>query len=145
MGRIKKYGKLATLAFFLFSSVVLAEQDDGLSVCKGIPGLKRNCWTQPCELSGNFSGTARKSKAILVSKGKEGPKGLVVILSDGSCALAGAGKAIGNGGVDLSWVQSLEIRHQYKRHVDGLSLSSESGGGVIYLSGSKWIWAQEGD
>jgi hypothetical protein len=135
-----------TIAISLQSSLAFADSRgrEPLAVCRE-KSLIENCWIKPCSISLNFDGNGKSDIAYLVSKGKEGAKGIAIILNGKDCILAGAGTEIGNGGSNFDWLDHWGLRKTYRGNRDGLEVTKEGIGGVISFEKSKILWEQEGD
>ena len=116
-------------------------------------------------LEADFNGDGVTDIAKGILQEDSGKKGLLILhRQSGSEHIVGAGKDIGNGGDDLSWVQDwLMIKEKSITNVIadedfniigeevielkgmGLYLRSESGGGVVYWDGEQYKWVQYGD
>jgi hypothetical protein len=86
-----------------------------------------------------------------------GKNGIAFILRQ-SIEIVGAGKTIGNGGDDLSWMDAWYVYKQgtvEQGAFDGsppklkgdavMAIKTESASGLIYRNGSGFAWYQQGD
>ena len=107
----------------------------------------------PYYQQGDFDGDGRLDLAVLIRRRTTHQEGVVIVhRSDLSVHVVGAGRALGNGGDDFSWldqwfVQERSVLHDARaRGRDVLYVGkSESGGGLIWWNGRAYMWAQWGD
>ena len=107
-----------------------------------------HCFLEPCVIHGDFNGDGRSDSATLV-KNKSGKSGILFELSQGGMFLIGAGTGFGNGSDDFSWMVRWALVKgpslPNPRADSILAESAESGGGLIYWTGSFFRWRQQGD
>lgn len=115
-----------------------------LAPCEG-KKLVENCWVKPCSIPLDFDGNGQADTAYLVSKGKDGPKGIAIVLNKKTCLQAGAGTATGNGGEDFTWLNNWSLTKSHQGKQDGLSVNKDEIGGTLYLKNSSIHWEQAGD
>jgi hypothetical protein len=68
-----------------------------------------DCFIKPCEIKSDFDGDGKSDRAILV-KDKNGKKGIEFRFANKKTIVIGAGKSIGNGGDDFSWMDHWETQ-----------------------------------
>lgn len=113
----------------------------------------------PFYLRGDFNSDGKIDVAVLVKQRTTGKTGIAII--DGvtnKVTILGAGTAIGNGGDDFEWMDTWQI-YSKKRvtpgsdvtkipHLRGDALlvgKSEAASALIYWSGKRYTWLQQGD
>lgn len=113
----------------------------------------------PFYYQGDFDGDGRGDGAILVKERSTGKKGILVL--DGASrppVVLGAGRSVGNGGDDFSWMdawyvhprgavgQGVTEEEPPRLRGDGLMLiKTESASGLVYWTGADYGWYQQGD
>jgi hypothetical protein len=108
----------------------------------------------PYFLQGDFNGDGRLDVAALVEQKRTMQQG-IAILHAGSMTpiVVGAGREIGNGGADFSWLDAWSIETRDTRgksapvlRGDALLVQKlESASGLIYWDGTAYRWRQQGD
>ena len=112
----------------------------------------------PYILFGDFDGDHKTDVAVLVRERKTGKVGIAVALQRGRTDVLGAGTEMGNGGDDFAWLDhwSVYTKAPVERGADEtkppkligdalLVEKSESASGIIYFTGSRYSWYQQGD
>ena len=106
-------------------------------------------YINPFYLTADFDGDEVADIAIAITENETGKAGFVVIhKSTGDYFVIGAGKEMGNGGDDFSW---MNIWGTYTKIGDefistGILVGqAESAGGIIYWTGTEYKWKQHGD
>jgi hypothetical protein len=113
----------------------------------------------PFYLGGDFNGDGKPDIAVLVKNKRSGKLGIAFCHGGkGEAFIVGAGRPLGNGGDDFSWIDNWIV--QSKRAASKAAATSErakpssetvlvekndSGGGLIYWDGKKYRWKQQGD
>lgn len=99
------------------------------------------CWVQPCQLSADFDRDRVADLALQVEeKAGKRRKGVAVITARGAIAIAGAGKATGNGGDDFAWMDA------WKTEAAALIVEkTESASGSLTWKNRRLVWRQLGD
>ncbi len=136
---------LAVLTCFSFSQA--NSRASGLSIPAACSkkDVIENCWIKPCHQDLDFDGDGKLDRAHLVSKGSDGPKGILILMNGGKCFLAGAGDSIGAGGENFYWMNTWSVYKAYRDRKDGLSVYKEEIGGTIFLEKAQLNWEQGGD
>lgn len=111
----------------------------------------------PYYVQGDFDGDGKTDTAILVVQKASGKHGIAFILDRG-VRVVGAGKSIGNGGDDLSWMDAWYVFAKDKVEQGAfdeapprlkgdalMAIKTESASGLIYWNGSGFAWYQQGD
>ena len=108
----------------------------------------------PYFLLGDFNGDGRLDVAVLIEHKRTMQQG-IAILHAGSMTpiVVGAGREIGNGGDDFSWldawgVEARDTRGKIAPALRGDALlvqKLESASGLIYWDGRTYQWRQQGD
>jgi hypothetical protein len=108
----------------------------------------------PYFLQGDFNGDGRLDVAVLVERKATAQQG-IAILHAGSMnpIVVGAGREIGNGGADFSWLDAWSIEARDTRGKNAPALRGdallvqklESASGLIYWDGTAYRWRQQGD
>jgi hypothetical protein len=111
---------------------------------------------KPSYLRGDFDGDNKIDVAVLVKERSRGKIGIAIIkgVTD-KVTVLGAGTAIGNGSDDFEWMDSWEI-YSKDRIASGTSVpklrgdallvsKSEAASALIYWSGKRYVWRQQGD
>jgi hypothetical protein len=108
----------------------------------------------PLYLQGDFDGDGSRDSALLARDRSTGKQGIVIVRASGQITVVGAGSVIGNGGDDLEWMDAWYVYRKGKVEqgaFDGLSgdavmvIKTESASGLIYWTGTKFDWYQQGD
>ena len=113
----------------------------------------------PFYLQGDFNGDGKRDTAVLVKNRSSGKVGIAIFLSGKQTpVVVGAGKALGNGGDDLFWMDawSVQSKGAARRGVSDeapprlrgdalLVMATDSASSLIYWNGSAYAWYQEGD
>lgn len=104
----------------------------------------------------DFDGDSKADIAVFV-RSSSGKQGIALLLRSGRNYVLGAGKKLGNGGDDFSWLDTWtaaergSLQHRYaskpfRINADGLIvIKSESAGGLIYLKNGRPTWQQQSD
>ncbi len=114
---------------------------------------------KPSYLSGDFDGDGKPDIAILVKQKNSGKIGIAVCHSSTNKVLfIGAGTEVGNGGDNFDWMDIWNVtpKATAARKVgkttaallkgDALHVEkSESASALIYWSGRRYVWRQQGD
>ena len=108
----------------------------------------------PYFLQGDFNGDGRLDIAVLIEHKRTAQQG-IAILHAGSInpIVVGAGREIGNGGADFSWLDTWSVSARDTRgkgapttRGDALLVQKlESASGLIYWDGAAYRWRQQGD
>jgi hypothetical protein len=108
----------------------------------------------PYFLQGDFNGDGRLDVAVLIERKATAQQG-IAILHAGSMNpfVVGAGREIGNGGADFSWLDAWSIEARDTRGKNAPALRGdallvqklESASGLIYWDGAAYRWRQQGD
>jgi hypothetical protein len=108
----------------------------------------------PYFLQGDFNGDGRLDIAVLIEQKRTMQQG-IAILHAGSMTpiVVGAGREIGNGGDDFSWLDAWSIQARDTRGKTAPALRGdallvqklESASGLIYWDGRAYQWRQQGD
>ena len=148
----------AALAFVLLSatSMVAADMQPDVSSCIASAGAGYGVERRlsPVFLRGDFDGDGKADLAVVV--GRKRKRGIVVCRAAGAPIVLGAGLAF-NDMADLDF--SGWSLHPRKRAVargagvgrppalagDALLLEWESGSGLVYWNGKRFVWYQQGD
>ena len=105
----------------------------------------------PFHLSGDFDGDGKPDVAIFVRDKTTGKTGIAISNSHtAKVFVVGAGTNLGNGGDNFDWIDVWKVQPKKKSGPsmkgDGLLVEkSESGGGLIYWNGVRYVWRQQGD
>jgi hypothetical protein len=113
----------------------------------------------PFYLRADFNGDGKTDTAVLVKQRLSGKIGIAIIhgTSD-KVTILGAGTAIGNGGDDFEWMDSWQVYSKGRAaqqagetsvpHLRGDALlvsKSEAASALIYWTGKRYAWLQQGD
>lgn len=113
----------------------------------------------PFYIQGDFNGDGRLDCAILVKQKTSGKLGIAIFHS-GSRAVhvLGAGRSVGNGGDDFSWMDAWYAypKGQVHQGADGdppprlkgdalMLIKTESASALVYWINTKYRWYQQGD
>lgn len=111
----------------------------------------------PYYVQGDFDGDGSADMAVLVVEKASGKHGIAFILRRG-IEIVGAGRAIGNGGDDLSWIDAWYVYEKGMVEQGAsddapptlkgdavMAIKTESASGLIYWNGSGFAWYQQGD
>jgi hypothetical protein len=113
----------------------------------------------PFYVHGDFNGDGRTDTAVLVKNKDSGKVGLAIVDSKAkSVTILGAGRTFGNGGDDFRW---MDTWHLYPRAPVGrgagerapptlkgdalMVIKTESASALIYWTGKRYAWYQQGD
>lgn len=111
----------------------------------------------PFCLRGDFDGDSVADFAILVKELASGKTGVAIIhRADGHVFVVGAGKVLGNGGDEWSWMDAWAV---FEKKPGGAALANmpsfkgdalvvtktEAAGGLVWWDGTKYRWQQRGD
>jgi hypothetical protein len=113
----------------------------------------------PYYLQGDFDGDGRRDTALLIRHKANGKIGIAIFQSSQPEPLVlGAGTRIGNGGDDFNWMDAwnVKLRGPVDRGAGEASLISlkgdallvvktEASSGLLYWTGSRYEWYQQGD
>ena len=106
----------------------------------------------PFFLHGDFDGDGKSDTAVMVKDKTTGKIGIAISHSTtNKVFVVGAGMNLGNGGDNFDWADTFKLYLKKKiaggpvMKGDGLIISSESGGGLIYWTGTRYAWRQHGD
>lgn len=113
----------------------------------------------PFYLRGDFNGDGKTDIAVLIKEIKTGKQGIAVLhYGINNIIVIGAGNALGNGGDDFSWMDLWHVQRKGKVEqgvgegmppkLRGEALyieKSESASALIYWTGRKYQWYQQGD
>lgn len=108
---------------------------------------------------GDFDGDGRADYAVLVRQASSAKRGIAIVHRRGpSVHVLGAGKAIGNGGDDFSWMDAWRVfdRGPVQRGAgeaapptlrgDALLVQkTESASAILWWDGGRYRWYQQGD
>jgi hypothetical protein len=114
----------------------------------------------PFYLRGDFDGDKATDYAVLVKRKSNGKVGIAIIHGHGlRVAICGAGSLLGNGGNDFKWLDAWHVYKKGPTHQgattedpppvlkgDALFVEkSEAASALIYWTGKKYKWYQQGD
>ncbi|HMV00761.1 MAG TPA: hypothetical protein PKD04_06735 [Rhodocyclaceae bacterium] len=113
----------------------------------------------PFIVQGDFDGDGRPDAAILIRRKDNGKTGIAVFHSGSKTIhILGAGRPVGNGGDDFSWMDAWYVYGKGlvergaqpgsppRLRGDALMvIKTESASGLIYWSGTGYRWYQQGD
>jgi len=113
----------------------------------------------PFFLHGDFNGDGRLDVAVLIVHKTTGQQGIAMFHAGAQTAIAlGAGRAVGNGGVDFSWLDawSVSVKPAEQQGATGKKRPSlrgdallvqklEAASALIYWDGTTYRWYQQGD
>ena len=108
----------------------------------------------PYFLQGDFNGDGRLDVAVLIEQKRTAQHGIAILhASSTNPIVVGAGREIGNGGDDFSWMDAWGIEARDTRgkaaptpRGDALLVQKlESASGLIYWDGMAYRWRQQGD
>ena len=99
------------------------------------------------------------AKSVRRSRWSRGKRGILIVhIGADEYVVIGAGNRIGNGGDDFRWMDAWQVypRGEVGQGADPatpprligdalLAINTESASGVIYWSGSRYEWYQQGD
>lgn len=105
---------------------------------------------------GDFDGDGRADYALFVRDKASGKYGVLFVHRGGRVFVVGAGKEIGNGGDDFSWMDAWRVFDKGKvartddpppilRGDALLVIKTESAGGLLWWNGREYRWYQYGD
>src|SRR5262245_60322025 len=112
----------------------------------------------PYFLQGDFNGDGRLDLAVLIERKATAEQGIAIVHAGSSTAIVvGAGRAIGNGGADFSWLDAWSL-HARNTPGDARGKTSpalrgdallvqklEAASALIYWDGAAYRWRQQGD
>lgn len=113
----------------------------------------------PFFLHGDFNGDGRLDVAVLIMHKTTGQQGIAILhVGTQTAIVLGAGRAVGNGGADFSWLDAWSVSVKPAVHQgatekkppmhrgDALLVQKlESAGALIYWDGTAYRWYQQGD
>lgn len=111
----------------------------------------------PYFLQGDFNGDGRLDLAVLIERKQTSQQGIAVLHAGSpNPIVVGAGREIGNGGDDFSWLDAWSISPRDPAQPSGkgappprgdalLVQKLESSGGLLYWDGRAYRWRQQGD
>ncbi|MFN0158039.1 MAG: hypothetical protein ACKVRP_08225 [Bacteroidota bacterium] len=112
----------------------------------------------PFYLRGDFNGDRVSDYAALINRKSDGKIGIALVHGSGRIVVCGAGKHIGNGGDDFKWLDAWHVypKGQTQQGVPELPPPTLKGdalavqklgaaSGLIYWTGKKYEWYQQGD
>lgn len=116
-------------------------------------------YINPFYLRGDFNGDQKSDIAVLIEKKSSSERGIAIFHSNDSVVfILGAGKKIGNGGSDFKWMNiwSVYPKSAVSFGVGETSIPSLKGealhlvklgsaSGIVYWTGQKYVWYQQGD
>jgi hypothetical protein len=128
------------------ASIAPALPDSIIAAALKARGLVAATWIKPARLTGDFDGDGKPDEALLVSNGKSGKRGILLVHAGRTVAtVVGAGVNFGNGGDDFEWANRWVVVKR-KGKPDALLVErQESGGGLVEFVGGKYRWRQQGD
>ena len=117
------------------------------------------CRMEPCSLRADFNGDRRPDLAVLIREKVSGKIGIGILHSGSTKAhIVGAGRPCGNGGDNFDWmdVWSVYSKKRVEAGADSgrapvlrgaaiLAERSESASAIIYWTGRRYAWYQQGD
>jgi hypothetical protein len=118
--------------------------------------LVKDCFVEPCELTGDFDGDGQPDRATLVHS-RTGQKGIEVKFGDGHTEVLGAGQSLSEGGDDYAWVTRWSIhKGKIQKSASDAKVPSargdsivlqKTGGAPAYLfsNGANFTWYQSVD
>ena len=119
---------------------------------------ERNPKLHPCYLKGDFDGDRRPDYAVPIRNRRMGKSGIAILNSSTSSWAVIAAGILFKGDDDLSWmdVWSVYPKGRVERGVEEgspprlrgdaiLAEKSESASGLIYWTGKRYHWYQQGD
>jgi hypothetical protein len=117
--------------------------------------LVTNDWydrVNPFYQRADFDGDGQADIALLIRQRNTGKVGIAFVhRANSTVHMVGAGRALGNGGDDFSWLGVWSVHDRATREVPAargeilLVEKPESAGGLIYWDGSAYRWLQHGD
>jgi hypothetical protein len=133
----------------LLLSLILATLPFQVSAdCQLPTNIKKSAWLSPTELNGDFTGDSIPDSAFLI---KSSNSKVGIAFCDGKTStllgIAGAGKALGNGSDDFSWMDHWDLQPKKgKADRDAIFVEkTESASALIFWNGQKLVWIQQGD
>jgi hypothetical protein len=108
----------------------------------------------PYFLQGDFNGDDRLDIAVLIEHKRTAQHGIAIVHAGSmSPIVVGAGREIGNGGTDFSWLDAWSVEARDTRGKSAPALRGdallvqklESASGLIYWDGRTYQWRQQGD
>lgn len=112
----------------------------------------------PFYLQGDFDGDGKRDTAVLVKHRASGKRGAAIVSRTGKVRVLGAGKDIGDGTDNLDWMDAWYVfargpvsqgatdEAPPKLKGDAIAaIKTESASGLIWWSGSRFRWYQQGD
>jgi hypothetical protein len=110
-------------------------------------------------LRADFNGDGKTDVAVLVKQRSTGKLGIAIIHSaTEKVPILGAGTALGNGGDDFAWMDSWQVYSKGRAaqqadetsvpHLRGDALlvsKNEAASALIYWTGRRYVWLQQGD
>ncbi|MFO0706358.1 MAG: hypothetical protein U0412_05855 [Nitrospira sp.] len=113
----------------------------------------------PYFLHGDFNGDGELDVAVLVVRKATGQQGIAILhAGERTAHVVGAGRAVGNGGEDFSWLDawSVVVKRPIQQGATGkkspvlrgdalLVQKLESASALLYWDGAAYRWYQQGD
>ncbi len=113
----------------------------------------------PYFLHGDFNGDGRLDVAVLIVRKTTGQQGIAILhAGERTAQVAGAGRAVGNGEADFSWLDAWSVfvkqpvlpgasgTHSPSLRGDALLVQKlESASALLYWDGTTYRWYQQGD
>jgi hypothetical protein len=108
----------------------------------------------PYFLQGDFNGDGRLDIAVMIEHKPTMQQGIAILHAGPMTPIVvGAGREIGNGGADFSWLDAWSIETRDPRGKSAPTLRGdallvqklESASGLIYWDGAAYRWRQQGD
>ena len=162
------------MRFAIFIAAIVASQwacAQQVLLKQQLPGWASKAWARgantygleifgginPFMQRGDFDGDGKADLAVLVQARSTKRIGILFLHRKGKPLLVGAGFPLGNAGDDFSWLdiwtvedrgsnRSSDSRKSLQLKTDAIMVAKEgSASGLIYFSGGKYKWQQQGD
>lgn len=158
---------------YAFTTLAQTQEDNRWLLNEKLPGWSAAAWKSlkldstytisdfinPYYLEADFNGDNKTDIAIAIEHVPTKKKGFIVLHQSGTAYyIIGAGKDFGNGGDNFNW---MDIWKVYTEKTIGLGVGekkpvdlktkaiyvakSESSSAIVYWTGQKYIWYQQGD